>query len=1466
MNENETIRDLPDDSGQSSQRTIADKDLQRPSASPPETQQLEPSNLGDDPHTIAEAGLKELTKVDQSLRTVAGAREVTAVPSGRTRKKKPVQGTPTRFKVLRDHAKGGLGKVSVALDQELNREVALKEILSQYSDDTYARERFVLEAEITGGLEHPGIVPVYGLGQSDDGCPYYAMRFIKGDSLKQAIDEFHRKHDSAKVNSSERLLALRQLLDRFIDVCNAMEYAHSRGILHRDLKPANIMVGKYGETLVVDWGLAKAIGDRDIGSDQPLRPLSVLSGYAQTMQGSAVGTPAYMSPEQAAGKLNELGFATDIYSLGATLYHILCGRPPFEKQKVDAMLQNVQRGAFERPRIRNPEVPRGLEAICLKGMALKPEDRYPTARAMADDVAHWLADEPVSAATDTVSERAARWGRKHKGLVQAGSVSLMLIALISSIAYGIVSASNRRLDDANSKIVEQNKQLNVARNAAEESAIVARQQEQIAIQQAAIAAKAAKEEQRQAELAQKNAVVAEHERMVAQEQRDYAIKQEQRARELVLEASRSDFATAQMRLSEEKPREALAYLGRALRYDAGNTNARDALWMTLRYRPLARSALPRFLLRHQDVVFCANFNADGSRVITASADQTAQVWNVRTGDRIGIPLKHDGPVNFAEFSRDGRLVLTVSADQRVQIWEVETGLPKGKSLSSPDQVYVATFSPDGSHFLTATGGGVAQVWDCATTDPVGSPLRHQDAVYAASFSPDGSLLVTASGDTTALIWDISTSIPTIAPLRHQGAVYSCSFSPDGSRVITASSDTTARVWDVKSGQPLFPSLNHDRSVSTARFSPDGSRVITASDDKTARIWNARTGEPLTAPLKHDGPVISAQFSTDGTRVITVSDDRWARIWNARTGLQLGDAFPHVAGANITAFSPDGTLALSASDEHSVAIWNVRYGTPPVPVLAHQDAVYSAEFSPDGRHIVTASGDATARIWDVSTSQPIGRPLIHERSITVARFRQDGARIITASDDSTARIWNAMTGEPVVDPFPHGGVVVDANFSHDGKWAVTASHDGTARLWSADTGRSVGAVMKHEGFVSSARFSPSDQFVVTASRDKTSRIWDATSGEPIASPLLHDDAVYSAEFSPDGSQILTASRDKTARVWDARSGQPIGSPLQHEDAVYLAGFAPTGDRLFTVCEDRVLRIWDLKTGQMIAATRTLDDRINSAVFNSHGSQILTSHEERVARIWDGVTAQPIGVPLLHESSLNSASFSPDGSQVVTATDDKTARLWDVRSSEALEGQIAELITAVTSGLRLGRRSGVLESATLDERLIGRDSLRSSLDPNSDWSILLEAVVDPLPDSRISPRSSATFRQTASSLIRSKSLQAIVQAMNLDPGNPLLQIGLAGTSEYALQRDFLREYGVKRLPPDETVCRDAAAMLLDQGDLGSAALALDAAFRSEADHSATIQLMQQVVEKADSLPADAAIQPAIDQLRKRIAPEK
>ena len=376
-----------------------------------------------------------------------------------------------RFQILRPLSAGGMGVVSVALDKELDRSIALKEIREAAADDSYYRARFMAEAEITGKLEHPGIIPIYGLGTYPDGRPFYAMRLIRGDktgSFKEAIERFHNQSGSLKST-----VEFRGLLRRFLDVCNAISYAHSKGVLHRDLKPDNILVGPYGETLVVDWGLAKAAGRDDPGFSGDGHPVRLnLSGseLSPTMVGSPFGTPGYAPPEQMVGDLENVGPRSDVYGLGAILYSVMTGQAPYSSQGLDLgeLVKKIETGNFPPPRQLQAGLDKPLEAICLKAMSVKPADRYESVRTLAADLEKYLADEPVSAYSEPWIIRARRWTRRHRTAVTA-TVAALAVATVGLGAVSAVQTKARNdLAGKNGDLRNANASLEVQRRRAED--------------------------------------------------------------------------------------------------------------------------------------------------------------------------------------------------------------------------------------------------------------------------------------------------------------------------------------------------------------------------------------------------------------------------------------------------------------------------------------------------------------------------------------------------------------------------------------------------------------------------------------------------------------------------------------------------------------------------------------------------------------------------------------------------------------------------------------------------------------------------------------------------------------------------------------------------------------------------------------------------------------------------------------
>jgi len=657
-----------------------------------------------------------------------------------------------------------------------------------------------------------------------------------------------------------------------------------------------------------------------------------------------------------------------------------------------------------------------------------------------------------------------------------------------------------------------------------------------------------------------NAEKAKRQAEIAQQEKENAERQKERAEKEQKTSRSRELAALAMTVVETDPTLSFRLAEAALQVEPTRL-AQKALFLPLPY------PFHNILQGHTKGVVSAAFSPDGTRIVTASRDGTAQIWNAATGEELHR-LVHKGVVMSAVFSPDGTQIVTASEDPTARIWNVATGEELYQLTGHTDAVWSAAFSPDGKKIVTASEDGTARIWDTVTGEELHQLIKRPGPVsYAnAAFSPDGTRLITVSDDEVR-VRDATTYKKLQGEIMD--GVESAAFSPDGNRIVTAFEDGTVKIWDAVTGKPPQRLTGHTTKVWDAVFSPDGSRIVTTSFDNTVRLWNVFTGKELQQLIGHTSFVMNAVFSPDSTRIVTASMDGTAGIWD----VVPGEGFYHLIGHTTgwvwdATFSPDGNRIVTASGDHTARIWDATTGEE-LHRLVHKGVVVSAAFSPDGTQIVTATADPTARLWDAATGEKLHQ-LEHEDTVSDAVFSPDGTRIVTGSEDKTARIWDTVTGEELHQLTGHTERVTSVAFSPDGTRIVTASMDGTAGIWDVVTGEKLQRLIGPSGFRSAA-FSPDGTRISTISANRGVWIWNAATGEELQSLTGHTGLLRSAVFSPDGTRIVTASWDNTARIWDVVTGEELYR-LTHTDRISSAVFSPAGTRIVTASRDGTARIW------------------------------------------------------------------------------------------------------------------------------------------------------------------------------------------------------------------------------------------------------------------------------------------------------
>jgi WD40 repeat protein/serine/threonine protein kinase len=992
------------------------------------------------------------------------------------------------YRLMEQIGEGGMGLVFVAEQQHpVRRKVALK-VIKPGMDTRQVIARFEAERQALALMDHPNIAHVFDGGATPSGRPYFVMELVKGVPITQFCDE--------------NRLTPRERLELFVSVCQAVQHAHHKGIIHRDLKPSNVLVTSHDGTPVVkviDFGVAKAIGQQ----------LTDKTIYTQLTQ--LVGTPLYMSPEQAGQSGLDIDTRTDVYALGVLLYDLLTGTTPFDQERLrqasyDEMRRIIREEEPPRPSTRlstTAELPaiaanRGLEAKKLSGLVRGELDwivmkclekdrnrRYDTANSLVLDLQRYLHDEPVLACPPSAGYRLGKFARRHERVL--ATAALLGVTLL--VAVGAVIAS------ALWAVTEAKARLQVELNATKKL------ERTLYLTHIALAAQALE------------------------------VHNLGRAEELL---------------------------------DDCPGHLRGWEWHYLKRR---RYESPREL-KHPDAVRTVAFSPDGRHLAAGCLDGTVKVWDARTWQQVQNWRAHDARVFSVAWGPNSQYLASGGIDQKILVWDLSTGALVHTLPGHTGTINHLAFSPDGQYVASASEDRTVRLWDLAAPPAAFTFREHAEAVKGVAFHAAGGHLVSASADGHIKIWDRTTGAVTATRRGHIRWVASMAFHTQSHRLALGSWDGSVELWDDLTGNTIQTLHGHMGRVTTLAFRPDGERLVSAGDDKALKVWDTTSGhEAIALPIEPRTP-IGVAFSPDGLYLATGCENQTVVLWNGTPlSAQEPDAqalrlIGHLDPVTQVAFSPNGRHLASASRDGTVKLWEAATGQELRTFRGHTAMVTGAAFSRDGRQVASGSWDETVQIWEVATGHVVHRLSGQAGFVNDVAFSPDGSLLASAHADGTAILWDPVVGKEVRRVQAHEVEVTGVAFQPDGKVLATAggrSHK--ARLWDVATGKPLCTLQRgrETSAIWHVAFSPDGRRLATADGFGVFTVWDAASGEPILAPPREFKRVCRVAFSPDGRLIATAGWDQTVRLWGAMTGEWLVT-FRQAGCVWGVAFSPDGQRL------------------------------------------------------------------------------------------------------------------------------------------------------------------------------------------------------------------------------------------------------------------------------------------------------------------
>ncbi len=1127
--------------------------------------------------------------------------------SGRVLSRLSAQAANTsRYETIGELARGGMGAIVEVWDKELRRTLAMKMVLggkveagsSQSSEDQVERRlsRFLEEAQITGQLDHPGIVPVHDIGLDDTGRVYFTMQLVDGHDLRKVIELARLQREG---------WSPRRVVSVFVRVCEAMAYAHSKGVVHRDLKPANIMVGAFGEAFVMDWGLAKVLGkvekeptaeeksaDKAHKSKKKRRHSRVLTDRSdsdsaeddalRTLDGDVVGTPAYMSPEQARGELSSIGVAADIYSMCAMLYHLLSGQAPYEPlgEKVPAhtVLEAV-RNAPPWPLAQiDPNVDGELAAICQKGMAREPGDRYPSMRELGEDLRAWVEGRGVLAYESGTFYELRKWVSRNRMLAITGAI-IPLVVFISLILFSIQQQRNVDRVVAEQKVAEKARiDADQARLEADENAKDALASEQAmsrALAQTQIESERAKEERTRADAAAK---IAENQKQLA----DFSLVNAERI------AYRSGVIAAASSLLLDDSRAARKSL------DDCEIPMRGWEW------------------RHLDI---------------------------RTDERVGSRIRIRPNVTDLAVDGSGKTLLTYGLTQNPRLWEVaeragmRVSIPftfNAFDLNAEGGLYRCALAPKGGTLAVCNAGQTSfHVFNAVTGDDLVAAGDHERPITAISYSDDGRFLMTVAEDGAAKVFNagglqLLRTIKVSAEPLLDGA-----FDPAGTRLATCGTDRQTHIHRVTGEHLQDLAGHHTAPVVALDWSLDGTRVVTGDEAGGLAVWDAASGEVTTVMRGKGGGIHDVLFDASGLVVYSAATDGTVRMWNAASGFEERVFVGHEAEVrSLVRLGTTGEIA-SASVDKSIRIWSPEWNPGITRLALAPDQKYvSAVFSSDSRIVYAGTREAGIEAFDGDSSKSLpgyslgqqsavpGSPAA-ARPATIVRNVQAVARstgrYVVGTESKTVEVYSGVEGklERVLNKFDTG--VKHLEISDDGERLVAGGGRGTVFSVDLKTGTYVGIDL-HYGLMSLA-ISSDGKYIATGEANERLRLWDAATGEELGSRReAHSTTILDLAISADGKTLISGSKNNTARLWSLPEIEFMEPELAgHGGSVGAVAINPTEPRVATGGGDGRLRLWDMESHDLLLNVHMNGGAILDLDFSPDGKRLVVVTESAGAVI-------------------------------------------------------------------------------------------------------------------------------------------------------------------------------------------------------------------------------------------------------------